>query len=396
MYASDRYKQSESTIKALKDVVPQQGFPGMDAPKPDNPEIPAVVTSSGSGQDPEFSKQWGMVDNNVKDGWAKAQGDGIIVAVIDTGVDYEHEDLVQNLWRNSKEIAGNNIDDDGNGYIDDVIGWDFVSNDNKPYDLKTDIMTMLTSGGNPGHGTHCAGNVAARNNNGKGIGGVAPHAQIMPLRFLSEKGSGTSADAVKAIKYAVDNGAKVLSNSWGSSGEDPNEAQDNQALRDVIKYAMDKGVLFIAAAGNGDEQGKGYDNDSSSKPGYPASYDTENIVSVAAIDVNNALGSFSNWGARTVDIGAPGVKVFSTISGGGYSDTVVDLSMFGMGVVTWDGTSMATPHVAGAAALYWSKHPTATWKDVKDALLSSATPIPALQGKVTSNGKMNVQSLMNK
>jgi thermitase len=397
LYAANRFKQSKSTIKALKDIVAQDGgMPDMSAPKADNPEIPNAVTSSGSGADPEYSKQWGMVDNKVKDSWGQAKGDGVIVAVIDTGVDYEHEDLIQNIWRNSKEIPGNNIDDDHNGFVDDVIGWDFASNDNKPYDFKTDLMTMLTSGGNPGHGTHCAGNVAARGDNGKGTTGVAPNAKIMPLRFLTEKGSGSSADAVKAIKYAVDNGANVLSNSWGGNGEDPNEAADNQALRDVIKYAGDHNVLFVAAAGNGDEQGKGFDNDTSAKPSYPATYDIDNIVSVAALDENNALGTFSNWGAKSVDIGAPGVKVYSTISGGGYSDTVADLSMLGMGVVHWDGTSMATPHVAGAAALYLSKHPTATWKEIKDALLSSATPISAVQGKVTSNGKMNVQALMNK
>jgi thermitase len=196
------------------------------------------------------------------------------------------------------------------------------------------------------------------------------------------------------VKYAVDNGANVLSNSWGSSGEDPNEGQDNQALRDVIKYAQSKNVVFIAAAGNGDEQGKGYDNDSSAKPGFPASYDIDNIISVAAIDANNGLGSFSNWGVKTVDIGAPGVKVFSTISGGGYNDTVADLSQFGMGVATWDGTSMATPHVAGAAALYMSAHPGATWSQVKSALLTNSVAIPSLQGKVVSGGKLNALGLV--
>lgn len=395
LYAANRF-QNKAAAKALNNAGFRQGFPGMGQPKPDNPEIPGVVTSSGSGADPEFSKQWGMVDNNVKDGWSKAKGDNIVVAVLDTGVDYEHEDLVQNLWRNTKEIPGNNIDDDGNGFVDDIVGWDFVSNDNKPYDLTTDMMTMLTGGGNPGHGTHCAGNVAARGDNGKGIGGVAPNAKIMILRFLSEKGSGTTADAIKSIKYAVDNGAKVLSNSWGSSGEDPNDAEGNKALRDAVQYSMDKGTLFVAAAGNGDSQGKGYNNDTSDKPAYPASYTHENIVSVAALDSSNQLGTFSNWGATSVDLGAPGVKVYSTISGGGYSDTVLDLSFLGMGVVTWDGTSMATPHVSGAAALYWSKHPNASWKEVKAAILGSVTTISALQGKATSNGKMNVQSLMNK
>lgn len=396
IYAANRF-QNKAAAKALRDIGINQGFPGFGSPKADNPEIPGPVTSSGSGADPEFSKQWGMVDNNVKEAWAKGgRGDGIVVAVLDTGVDYEHEDLVQNLWRNTKEIPGNGIDDDGNGYIDDVIGWDFVSNDNKPYDLTTGIMEMLTSGGNPGHGTHVAGCVAARGENGKGITGVAPNAQIMVLRFLSEKGSGTTADAIKAIKYAVDNGAHILSNSWGSSGEDPNDAAGNQALRDAVQYSMDKGTLFIAAAGNGDQMGKGYDNDSSNQPAYPASYPHENIISVAALDSSNQLGSFSNWGARSVDIGAPGVKVYSTISGGGYSDTVIDLSFLGMGVVTWDGTSMATPHVSGAAALYWSKHPNATWREVKDAVLSTVSPVSALQGKVTTNGKMNAKALMEK
>ena len=397
LYAASRFKLNDQKAKALKQIEAFQGIPGLGGePKADNPEIPGHVNPVNGGDDPEFSKQWGMVDNNVKSTWSQAKGDGVIVAVIDTGVDYEHEDLIENLWRNSKEIPGNNIDDDGNGYVDDIVGWDFVSNDNKPYDFTTSVMEMLTGGGNPGHGTHCAGNVAARGNNGKGIGGVAPNAKIMILRFLSEKGSGTTADAVKAVKYAVDNGAKVLSNSWGSSGEDPNDAAGNQALRDIVQYSMDKGTLFIAAAGNGDSQGKGYDNDTNSAPAYPASYTHENIISVAALDSSNQLGTFSNWGARSVDIGAPGVKVYSTISGGGYSDTVIDLSFLGMGVVTWDGTSMATPHVAGAAALYWSKHPNKTWREVKAAIMTSVSSISAMQGKSVSNGKMNVQSLMNK
>lgn len=396
LYAASRFQQNKATVKALKELEAYQGLPDMGSPAPDNPEIPGLVTPVNGGDDPEFSKQWGMVDNNVKSTWSQAKGDGVIVAVIDTGVDYNHEDLIENLWRNEKEIPGNGIDDDGNGYIDDIVGWDFVSNDNKPYDFTTSVMDMLMGGGNPGHGTHCAGNVAARGNNGKGIGGVAPNAKIMILRFLSEKGSGTTADGIKSIKYAVDNGAKVLSNSWGSSGEDPNDAEGNQALRDAVQYSMDKGTLFVAAAGNGDQQGKGYDNDTNSAPAYPSSYTHENIISVAALDSNNALGTFSNWGAKSVDIGAPGVKVFSTISGGGYSDTVVDLSFIGMGVVTWDGTSMATPHVAGAAALYWSKHPNATWKQVKEAIMTSSASISAMQGKSVSNGKLNVQSMMTK
>lgn len=360
------------------------------APK-DNPEIPEAPQQA-TGADPDFSKQWGMNDIGVQEAWKVSMGSPeMVVAVIDTGVDYTHEDLLPNLWRNSKEIAGNNKDDDNNGYVDDMIGWDFVSNDNKPYDLSVDPAQLLMGGGNPGHGTHCAGNVAAKGNNALGIAGVAPNVKIMSLRFISEKGEGTSADAIKAIKYAVDNGAKVLSNSWGSEGEDPAEDAENKALREVITYAESKGVLFIAAAGNG-HSGVGYDNDSDEKPAYPASYDHESIISVAALDVKNELGSFSNWGAKTVDIGAPGVDVYSTVVGGTYNNYVIDIGPF---QITWDGTSMAAPHVAGAAALYWSANPTKSWKEVKEALLSSAAKIPALDGKVVSNGKLDVKALMN-
>lgn len=368
---------------------------------PDNLPIPGIPNAS-TGQDPLVNNQWGMKNIGATEVWEDYQGsDSMIVAVIDTGVDYTHEDLVQNLWRNpgesgndvkGKDKASNGIDDDGNGFIDDVIGWDFKSNDNKPYDLTTTWQELLTSGGNPGHGTHCAGNVAAKGQNGKGVSGVAPNVRIMPLRFLGEKGGGTTADAIKAIKYAVDNGAKVLSNSWGSEGEDPNEGAENKALRDMIQYAQNQGVLFIAAAGNGHE-GVGYDNDSDAKPAYPASYENENIISVAALNDKDQLGGFSNWGMKSVDIGAPGVAVYSTTVGSKYSEKVLDVGGF---EVTWDGTSMATPHVAGAAALYWSKYPNKTWQEVKSAILTSAKATPALSDKVSTEGKLDVQELLGR
>ncbi|MCB9025136.1 MAG: S8 family serine peptidase [Bdellovibrionaceae bacterium] len=351
----------------------------------DNPNIPAENPKSGSGTDPLFKRQWGMNDIGVQDAWNDTRGnEDIIVAVIDTGVDYTHEDIAPNLWRNTQEIANNGIDDDNNGFIDDVIGWDFVDNDNKPFDLPGDIF----KGGNPGHGTHCAGNVAARGENGKGISGVAPNVKIMVLRFISDQGQGTTADAIKAIKYAVDNGAQISSNSWGSEGEDPSEKEGNQALRDIITYSEQMGRLFIAAAGNG-HQGAGYDNDKDSNPGFPASYKHDSIISVAAIDINDQLGSFSNWGRTSVDIAAPGVKVFSTTVGGKYSDQVVPF------LANWDGTSMATPHVAGAAALYWSKHPNASWQEVKSAILSSAAKLSSLSKKLVSGGKLDVKALIN-
>lgn len=388
------FETNNVAIGMMLNKIANNGDIDLESTPTDNPEIPSAPTQAGSGNDPLFKSQWGMADIGVKEAWKKAEAhidQDIVVAVIDTGVDYTHEDLIYNMWRNKNEIPGNGIDDDNNGYIDDIVGWDFASNDNKPYDMWTPPMQLLLGGGNPGHGTHCAGNVAARANNGKGIVGVAPNVKIMALRFLTEKGQGTTAGAIQAIRYAVDNGAHVLSNSWGSEGEDAN-SPDSKALKEAVQYAQDHGRLFVAAAGNG-HQGAGYDNDTDSRPGFPASYDHEIIVSVAALDENDQLGSFSNWGKNSVDLGAPGVKVFSTVpdTSINYADTVFD--MFGM-TIHWDGTSMATPHVAGAAALYLSKHPNADWTEVKQALLDSTTPINSLNNKSTSNGKLNVDALL--
>lgn len=365
----------------------------------DKPELPSVMTGGGSGADPLAINQWGMKDIGVKNAWKKARGAGVIVAVIDSGVDYTHEDLIQNMWRNQGELgfdehgrnkANNNVDDDGNGYVDDVVGWDFSDNDHKPYDVHGTILDVVLKGENPGHGTHCAGNVAAREGNGKGIAGVAPDAQIMALRFISKAGQGTTADAIKAIIYAVNNGARVLSNSWGSEGTDPKEEGDNRAMQEVIASGQEKGVLFVFAAGNG-HAGVGYDNDKDPKPGIPASYPIENIISVAAIDQTDKLGAFSNWGLHTVHIAAPGVKVYSTTVDNTYADTLFDI----LGLkATWDGTSMAAPHVSGALALYWSLHPTANWRDVKKALLDSAVPIVSMKGKSVTGGKLNVEKLL--
>jgi thermitase len=381
------------------------GGGGSDQPAADNPDIPAPTTPA-TGADPLIAKQWGMIDIGAEKAWPSTKGNEVVVAVIDTGVDYTHEDLVDSLWRNPGEMgtdaqgknkSNNGIDDDANGFVDDVIGWDFVSNDNKPYDLASSTADLISGqGGNPGHGTHCSGNVGARGNNGKGISGVDPNARIMGLRFLSEKGEGTTAGAVKAINYALKNGAQVMSNSWGSEGEDPGEAADNQALHDAIHAAEAKGVLFIAAAGNGRQasqmsQPAGYDNDSDAKPGMPASYPDDIIISVAAVDSSGNLGSFSNYGKKTVHIGAPGVKIFSTTVGSKYSDMVIDMG--GM-QASWDGTSMATPHVAGAAALYISTHPHASWQQTKNAILKGAAPTPSLTGKVSSDGRLSIDGMM--
>ncbi len=365
-------------------------------PGSDNPPIP-IAPASLQGLDPLVGKQWGMLDMGAVQAWAQAKNNKtIIVGIIDSGVDYTHPDLMANMWKNpgetgmdaqGKNRANNGIDDDRNGYVDDVVGYDFVDNDPLPFDKSAPIWQVALMGRNPGHGTHCAGNIAAKGNNGIGISGVAPNAQIMALRFISDKGSGTTSAAIKAIRYGVDNGAKILNNSWGSTGEDPKEAIENKALQEAIQYAESKGVLFIVAAGNG-INGKGYDNDTSKTPAYPASYAISNIISVAAIDSQNQLGSFSNYGAKTVHIGAPGVKIFSTVVGAKYSDQPIPF------LATWDGTSMAAPHVSGAAALYWAQYPNKTMSEVKEAIIKSAIAIPALQGKTVSGGKLNLVSLL--
>jgi subtilisin family serine protease len=392
------YKVTDQAMRARIMDAAAKGLITNDANK-DNPDIPAAPGRS-VGVDPLFSNQWGMLDIGVRE-VGIVPGKEVVVAVIDTGVDYTHEDLVGSMWRNPGEMgndargmdrAVNQLDDDGNGYVDDIVGWDFVSNDNKPYDLAAGMLDMILGGGNPGHGTHCAGNVGAATQNGKGIRGAGQNVKIMAVRFLSDKGQGTTADAIKAIRYAVANHAQVLSNSWGSEGEDPADGENNQALRDVISYAQSKGILFVAAAGNG-HSGVGYDNDTDPQPGYPASYENDNIVSVAAIDVNNNLGSFSNWGLKSVDIAAPGVNIYSTMVNNQYNNKVIDIPFIGL-TANWDGTSMATPHVAGAAALYLSTHPGKTWKDAKDALIESAVKVPQLAGRVVSGGKLNLISLL--
>ncbi len=396
-YVSPSLQQIRAKAKAMLAKNPGifDKIPDMSV-RTDNPAIPGNVGTSTSSvaADPMFNKQWGMNDIGTPAAHKMGTGKDVIVAVIDTGVDYTHEDLVENMWRNAGEIPDNNKDDDGNGYVDDIVGWDMVDNDNKPFDLAGSILDIVLKGANPGHGTHCAGNVAARGNNGKGISGVAPEAKIMALRFIGAN-SGSTADAVKAIAYALNNGAKILSNSWGSIGEDPADPVGNKALRDAVQMSEDAGALFIAAAGNGDPQtGVGYSNDDNAKQAVPSSYPHESIISVAALDSSNNLGKFSNWGAKTVDIGAPGVVSFSTVTQASkYDDTLLDF----LGIkATWDGTSMATPHVAGAAALYWGKHPTATWREVKDAIMTSAVPISSLSGKVVTGAKLNAAALMAK
>ncbi|MCX6354275.1 MAG: S8 family serine peptidase [Candidatus Aureabacteria bacterium] len=323
-----------------------------------------IVTADVIPNDPEFSNLWNLRNTGQSSGtagadidapgaWDTQTGGSVIVAVIDTGVDYTHPDLAANIWINSKEIPGNGIDDDKNGFVDDCRGWDFVNSDNDPYDDHS-------------HGTHVSGTIAAVGNNGIGVAGVCWQAKIMPLKFLAANGGGTVADAIKAIHYATMMGAKVMSNSWGGGGY-------SQALKDAIDEARNAGAIFVAAAGN-----SGTDNDAI--PHYPSSYDCANLIAVAATDNNDQIASFSCYGAISVDIGAPGVAILSTVPGG---------------YASYSGTSMATPHVAGAVALTWARFPTKSYAEIISAILGGAEPISSLNGKVATSGRLNLLQAIN-
>ena len=276
----------------------------------------------------------------------------VVVAVIDSGTQWSHPDLDGNIWSNSGEIAGNGIDDDGNGYVDDTRGWDFYNNDNNPDDAE-------------GHGTHVAGTIGAEGNNGIGVAGVAWDVQIMPLRFIGPFGGATS-DAIAAVNYAVSNGARISNNSWGGGGF-------STPMRDAIASARASDHLFVAAAGN-----DGVNTDVS--PHYPSSYSEDNIISVAATDNRDRLAGFSNYGVNSVDLGAPGVDIASTYSGSGY---------------VWNsGTSMASPHVAGAAALLLAENP--SWEDaqIRVQLFSTARATSAMNGTTSIGGVLDLQAAL--
>jgi subtilisin family serine protease len=298
-------------------------------------------TAGTAGADIDAAAAWDVTTGSLD----------VVVAVVDSGVDVTHPDLEPNLWVDPGETGdgreANGIDDDGDGLIDDRMGWDWAQGDNQPID------------GN-GHGTHVAGTIAARGNDTTGVAGVAWRASLMALRVLGDDGSGRVSDVVKAYGYAARHGAQILNASLGGGSY-------SRAERDAIAAAPD--VLFVVAAGN-----DGADNDVAGS--YPCNYGLDNIVCVAASDQSDGLASFSNHGATTVDIAAPGVNIASAWPG-----------------ATWtllDGTSMATPHVAGAAALMLAARPGLGVAALRDALLTTADPRPALAGRVATGGRLNV------
>lgn len=304
------------------------------------------------------------IDINIEDAWERYGGGShdAIVALIDTGIDISHEDLAGAVWVNPGEIPGNGIDDDGNGYVDDINGWNFYHNNNQVF-----------TGTEDSHGTHGAGTIRASQNNGTGIAGIVPgnRVHIMPVKALGgEDGGGSTADLIRAIRYAEDNGAVICNLSLTSTIDD----------RALFLAMENSSMLFVVAAGNGDpETGKGMDIDTT--PYYPASYDLDNVISVANLTCSGTLHSSSNYGAVSVDLAAPGSYILSTTPGNTYG--------------YMSGTSMAAPMVAGAAAMVYSYYDGIGPADVKEILLKTVTPLESLSGKTLTGGMLNVGAALN-
>jgi thermitase len=317
--------------------------------------------------DPEFGKLWGLkntgqedsrqsgvagVDIDVEKAWDITTGsEDVVVAVIDTGIDFNHPDLRENIWVNEAEKNGViGIDDDGNGYVDDIHGFNFTIAENPNANPLDDN----------GHGSHCAGTIGAQSDS-TGIVGVNWNVKLMPVKFLSAGGGGSLEGAILAIDYAIKNKAKILSNSWGGGGE-------SQLLKEAIQRSADASAVFVAAAGN-----DGWNTDDN--PHFPSGYPVENVLSVAAIDNQGSLASFSNYGKRSVDVGAPGLNVYSSYMASGYK---------------WlSGTSMATPHVSGVAALLLAHNPELSGVDLKKQIMATTRGLASLRNKVVSGGMVN-------
>jgi len=305
--------------------------------------------------DPELAKLWGLQKIQAPQAWDIHTGNSdVIIAVIDTGVDYDHPDLKHNMWKNPGEIAGNRVDDDKNGFIDDIYGYDFANDKGEPMDDNS-------------HGSHVAGIIAASGDNEKGIAGVNWSAKIMALK-VTKSNRLTTADAISAIEYAKLMGAKIINASWHIDAKD-----HPKALYDAIQVAKDAGILFVTAVGN---KSRNIDSDNQfACLQCPASYDLDNIISVAATNESDGLYPTSNFGPISVDIAAPGTNIYSTIPQGKYEEK--------------SGTSMAAPYVTGVASLLWSINPNFTYREIKDIILSNVDPIDALKEKTVSGGRLN-------
>ncbi len=319
-------------------------------------------------RDPRFNEQWALSNDGSRGGkkgadisamnaWAVTTGsDKVVVAVLDSGVDYNHSDLAGNMWTRPDSVPA--YEDAELGTFQDLHGFNAVENAADPMD-------------DNGHGTHCAGISGAEGGNDIGIAGVNWKVQIMPLKFMNAGGFGTTKDAIEAINYVINRkkagvNVRVISASWGST-------MKSRALEDVIRKAYEADILFVAASGNATTN-----NDR--RPHYPSSYNVPNVISVAALDRNDNLASFSNYGVKSVAVAAPGVDILSTWLGDEYEEK--------------SGTSMATPVVAGVAALIVTQNANISVDDLKKRILASVDPLDSLKGKVTTGGRINAEKAL--
>ena len=325
---------------------------------------PLVTNGSLWGMTGSFGSQASVAWANTSLGKDRTDCSSVVVGIIDEGYMHAHPDLSDNAFRNPQEgtgVAG--VDDDGNGLVDDIYGWDFDGGNNSVFD-----------GAGDDHGTHVAGTIGGEGGNGIGVAGVCWSVKLMNAKFLGRRG-GSTANAIKAVDYftdlKIDQGLNIVAtnNSWGGGGF-------SSALQSAIGRAETAGILFIAAAGN-----SGANNDVTAS--YPSNYPNANIIAVAALTSSGALASYSQYGATTVDLGAPGSAITSTVPVSSKGNVVP-------GYASYSGTSMATPHVTGAAAMYKAQNPTASAADIKAAILTNGTATPSLNGKTVTGKRLNV------
>ncbi len=340
-------------------------------------EVPAALSVSAEPEanvspapnDPLYEEQYYLsgslgADLGILNAWSVLTTSKVIVAVIDSGIDYNHEDLQENIWTNIGEIPDNGIDDDENGFVDDVHGYNFYDGHSDPMDLHM-------------HGTHVAGIIGAIGNNARGVTGLLWDTEIMALRFTDENGAGNTAKAIQAIHYAVNNGARVINMSWTIQAT--TDSEGSLALSETIQAYASAGVIFVSASGNGDLNGFGFNIDED--PVFPASIVSSNLISVGALSTNNELASYSNYGVHSVDIAAPGTSIMSTLPNDDY------------GRLT--GTSAAAAFVSAAAAMILQEAPQLSGLQVKNLLMNEANAHSTLQAYVYTGGSLNITQALN-